>query len=119
MFLIAAAIHILPVSGVLGADQLARLYGIVVADPNLAILMRHRAVLLCLFGAFWAAAAFIPSLQRAAFITGFVSTGSFLLIAWMTGDYNAQVQRVFTADLIAISCLVIGLAAYVYAHRTG
>ena len=119
MLLIVAVIHLLPLSGVLGADQLARLYGISFAEPNMAILMRHRAVLFGLLGAFLAAAAFIPPLQPAAFIAGFVSVGSFLLIAWMVGGYNEQIGRVFTADLVAVACLVIGLAAFAYAHRAG
>ena len=117
MLLIAAVIHLLPISGVFGADQLARLYGISFAEPNVVILMRHRAVLFGLLGAFLAVAAFVPSLQPVAFIAGFVSVGSFLLIAWMVGGYNAQIGRVFTADLVAIACLVIGLAAFAYAHR--
>jgi hypothetical protein len=119
MLLIVAVIHLLPLSGVLGADQLARLYGISFAEPNMAILMRHRAVLFGLLGAFLAAAAFIPSLQPAAFMAGFVSVGSFLLIAWLVGDYNAEIGRVFTADLVAAVCLVLGLVALAYAHRAG
>jgi hypothetical protein len=119
MLLIVAVIHLLPLSGVLGADQLARLYGISFAEPNMAILMRHRAVLFGLLGAFLAAAAFVPSLQPAAFIAGFVSVGSFLLIAWLVGGYNARIGRVFTADLVAAVCLVIGLGAFACARRAG
>ena len=43
-------IHLLPLSGVLSADQLASLYGLSFSEPNLAILMRHRAVLFGLLG---------------------------------------------------------------------
>lgn len=119
MLLLVAVIHLLPVSGALGADQLAKLYGVSAAEPNLAILMRHRAVLFGLLGALLAVAAFVPSPQPLAFIAGFVSVGSFLLIAWLVGGYNAQVARVFTADLVALICLVVGVAAYAYAQRAG
>jgi hypothetical protein len=54
MFLVVAIIHLLPVSGVFGAKRLAALYGISFNDPNQAILMRHRAVLFGLLGAFLA-----------------------------------------------------------------
>jgi hypothetical protein len=37
----------------------------------------------------------------------------------MVGGYNAQIGRVFTADLVAAVCLVIGLAALAYASRAG
>jgi hypothetical protein len=119
MLLVVAAIHILPLSGVLGADQLAKLYGVSASEPNLAILMRHRAVLFGLLGALLAVAAFVPALQLVAFVAGFVSVGSFLLIAWLVGGYNAQVARVFTADLVAAACLVIGVVAYAGGQRAG
>jgi hypothetical protein len=119
MLLVAAVIHLLPVPGVLGADRLAALYGIPIADPNLAILLRHRAVLFGVLGALLAAAAFIPSLQPAAFVAGFTSVVSFLVIARGVGGYNAQVARVFAADVVALVCLVIGLVAYVSSRRSG
>lgn len=112
MLLLVAAIHILPLAGVLGAEQIARLYGISASEPNLAILMRHRAVLFGLIGALLMFAAFKPALQPVAFVAGFVSVGSFLLLAWLTGGYNAQVGRVVAADLVATACLVVGMVAY-------
>jgi len=45
MFIIVGIIHVLPVSGVLSSSRLTALYGRSFSDPNLAILMRHRAVL--------------------------------------------------------------------------
>ncbi len=106
--LITGVIHLLPLSGVLGAEQLARLYGMPFGEPNLQILMRHRAVLFGLLGAFLIAAAFMPTLQTAAFIAGFASVVSFLWLAWSVGGYNAQISRVVVADLVALVCLVIG-----------
>lgn len=113
MFLVVAVIHLLPVSGVLGAKRLAALYGISFDDPNLAILMRHRAVLFGLLGAFLAAAAFRPALQPAGFIAGFVSVVSYPYLAWSTGSFNANLRRVLVADLVALACLVAGAVAWV------
>ena len=105
---ITGVIHLLPLSGVLGAEQLARLYGMPFDEPNLEILMRHRAVLFGLLGAFLIAAAFMPALQPAAFIAGFASVVSFLWLAWSVGGYNPQISRVVVADVVALVCLVIG-----------
>lgn len=110
--IVAAIIHLLPLAGVLGSTRLAALYGLDFTEPNLAILMRHRAVLFGLLGAFLLYAAFRPSLQLFAFIAAFVSVLSFLLLAWSSGGYNAQVGRVVTADVVALLALVIGVAAY-------
>ncbi len=112
MLLVVAAIHLIPVLGVLGAQRLSGLYGIALSDANLLILMRHRAVLFGLLGLFLALSAFRPSLQPLAFAAGFVSVVSFLWLAWSVGGYNAAIGRVFVADVLALVCLVVGLAAY-------
>ena len=119
MLLVVAVIHLLPLSGVLGAARLNALYGLSFEEPNLAILMRHRAVLFGLLGAFIAYAAFRPALQPIAFVAAAVSVISFLYLAWSVGGYNAQVGRVFTADVIALVCTIIGAAVHVVAKGKG
>jgi len=116
--LVAGVIHLLPLSGVLGADRVAVLYNVSIQDPNLAILMRHRAVLFGLLGGFLVVAAFVPALQTAALIAGFVSVVSFLALAWSTGGYNAAIGRVVVADLVALVCLVAGAAAAWWTHSS-
>ena len=108
--LLAGIIHLLPLPGLLGAEKLTALYGLDLSEPNLSILMRHRAVLFGLLGSFLVYAAFKPSLQPLAFVAAFVSVVSFLLLAWSSGGYNTQVGRVVTADLVALAVLVIGAA---------
>jgi len=58
MLVVVAIIHLLPLPGVLGSERLAALYGLSFDDPNLQILMRHRAVLFGLLGVFIMIAAF-------------------------------------------------------------
>ncbi len=111
--ILAGIIHLLPLPGLLGAERLAALYGLDFSEPSLSILMRHRAVLFGLLGAFLVFAAFRPALQPLAFIAAFVSVLSFLLLAWSSGGYNPQVGRVVMADIVALVALVIGAAVYV------
>ncbi len=117
--LVVGIIHLLPLSGVLGGARLAALYGLPFDDPNLVILMRHRAVLFGLLGLFLVLAAFRPALQPLAFVAGFASVLSFLYLAWSVGGYNAQVGRVFAADVVALVCLVIGAAVLAVLPRAG
>ena len=112
MLVAVGIIHILPLSGVLSATRLFDLYGISFDDPNLEILMRHRAVLFGLLGIFLLSSAFLPSLQLAALITGFVSVVSFLYLAYSVGGYNDQVNRIVIADKAALVCLLVGSIAY-------
>jgi hypothetical protein len=114
---IVGIIHLLPLPGALGGARLTALYGLPFDDPNLVILMRHRAVLFGLLGLFLLLAAFRPSLQPLAFVAGFASVVSFLYLAWSVGGYNAQVGRVFAADVVALVCLVIGAVALAVSER--
>ena len=115
--IVVAVIHLLPLSGLLSAERLTVLYGISFSEPNLEILMRHRAVLFGVLGVFLLYAAFRPAVQLLAFIVAFTSLVSFLWLAWSVGDYNAQVGRVFIVDIVALVSLVIGLGAYVVTVR--
>lgn len=117
MFIVAGVIHLLPVSGALGSEQLGRLYGVSLSDPNLVILMRHRAVLFALLGLLLVIAAFRRSLRPAALIAGLVSAISFLWIAWSVGGYNAQLSRVFAADVVALASLLVAAAGQMYVQR--
>ena len=116
MLVVVAIIHLLPLPGVLGAERLAALYGLDFSEPNLALLMRHRAVLFGLLGVFLLAAAFRPEWQPLAFAGAFVSVVSFLWLAWGTAR-NPHVGRVVAADVVALACLLVGVAAYVYERR--
>jgi uncharacterized membrane protein len=103
---VVGIIHLMPVTGVIGNEQLATLYGILMNEPNLEILMRHRAVLFGLLGVFLLVAAFRPALRTLAIIAGLVSVTSFIAIAWSVGGYNDAVNRVVIADIIAIVALI-------------
>lgn len=119
MLLVVGVIHLLPLTGVLSAERLAALYGLSFNEPNLAILMRHRAVLFGLLGLFLVMAAFWPAVQWAAVLAGGVSVLSFLWLALATGGYNAQLARVVAADVLALVCLLVAAAALGLMHYRG
>lgn len=110
--LIVAVIHLLPLSGFFGAERIAALYQIELADPNLEILLRHRAVLFGTLGVFFAYAAFTPSLQPIAFTMALISIVSFFYLCFSVGAYNAAIRIVVIADVIALVCVMGAVAAY-------
>lgn len=114
---LAGIIHLLPITGVLGGGRLTRLYGVAIDDPNLRILLQHRAVLFGLLGALLIAAALRPELRVVALMGGLVSTVSFLVIAWGVGGYNPQVGRVVTADIVAVALLLVAAGSHWYDSR--
>ena len=109
LLIAVSLIHIAPGVGMLGANWLTTLYGLEFADANLQILMRHRAILFGLIGTFMLYAAFARHYQLAAILIAIVSTGSFLLLAWLVGDYNAQLAKVARLDMVALIASVIAL----------
>jgi len=117
--IVAGLIHLLPMVGVLGSDRLASMYGISVVEPNLVILMRHRALLFGLIGALMIFAAFRPIIQPLAFVLGLLSVLSFLYLAWSVGGYNAQLSKVVVADILALVCLAAGASACAYSKQGG
>ncbi len=108
MLLVAAVIHLLPLIGILGAERLGNLYGISFAENNIEILMRHRAGLFGLLGAFLLYAAISGKVQFVALVAGTLSVVSFLAIAFSVGGYNTELTRVIVADVVALACLLAG-----------
>jgi hypothetical protein len=113
VLILVAVIHALPVLGVLGAAKLSQLYGITVQDPNLELLLRHRAVLFGLLAALLAYAAIRPELQRLALVIGSVSVASFLVLAQLSSSYNDALATVVRADWLALALLLVGAVAHV------
>jgi hypothetical protein len=106
LYLIAAAGNLLPALGAISAARLEALYRVPIADANLAVLMRHRAVLLGIVGALLAGAAFRPAWRPIALAAGFASMVSFIALAAAGGDLNPAVRRVAVLDLGLIAALV-------------
>lgn len=112
LLIVVGIIHLLPVTGVLGAGRLSALYGLPFDEPNLQILMQHRAVLFGLLGALLVVAAFQPRLQVLAIVAGLISAVTFIVIAKLVGGYNEAIHRVVVADIIAVACLVAAGVLY-------
>ncbi len=97
--------------------MLSNLYLIDVQDNDLLILLKHRAVLFGLLGGFIIYSAFKPDLQWLAVIVGFVSMLSFIVIAFLVGDYGTGIRKVIIADVIASAGLLIVLGLRWYMPR--
>jgi hypothetical protein len=106
-------VNVFPVIAAFNPNLLNSLYGVDVSDPNLLILLQHRAVLFGIMGGFMIMAAFDSALHNAAFVMGMVSMLAYVVIAWIIRDYNAAIQRVIMIDLVASAVL---LGVYVL-HR--
>ena len=109
LLILVGLINLYPAVGVISAGTLARLYRIDIQSNDLLILLRHRAVLFGLLGAFILASAFKPALQWWAIAIGLVSMLSFVVLALLVGGYGAGIQNVVRADVVASAGLLLAL----------
>ncbi|MDX1497883.1 MAG: hypothetical protein R3352_10030 [Salinisphaeraceae bacterium] len=114
LLLIVGLINFLPVIGLFVSGRMQTMYGVDLSDPNLMILMRHRALLFGLVGGFILLAAFKPDLQPLAFAMGLLSMLGFILIAWQQGGYGPGIAKVVSIDWLAIVLMLIALGLYAY-----
>jgi len=105
LVLVAAAINFAPVLGVVSPERMGLFYGVDLEDPNLQILMLHRAILFGIVGGLLFVTAFHLPLRALGYAVGFSSMVSFLLIAWGVGGYNTEIQRVMAVDVVGIAAL--------------
>jgi hypothetical protein len=105
LVLVAAVINLTPLLGAFAPERMTAAYGVNLDDPNLQILMRHRAVLFGLVGGLLLVAAFHAPLRTLGYAVGFASMLSFLLIAWWVGGTSAEIRRVILLDVIGIVAL--------------
>jgi len=112
LMLVVAAIHLVPISGFLGAQRLSALYGIDVASADLEILMRHRAVLFGILGVFFAYAAFTPAVQPIAFVAAAASLASFFFLAFSASEISPPIRKIVIGDVVAAVCLIGAIILY-------
>ena len=106
----AGAINLMPVAGLAGASALHRLYGTMIRDPNVLLMLQHRALLLGSLGVALLVSIWRTRWRPVAAAAGLLSMGSYVLMAAVIGGYNAALQRVVIADVIAMACLIAALS---------
>ena len=110
VLLLVAAGHLLPLIGVRGTPRLLQLYGVHIEEPNLLLLMRHRALLFGLLGALLAAAAFKPAWQGVALLGAWGSVLGFVLLA--PAGLLPALHRVWWIDVALLPVLALATWAW-------
>ena len=103
---VVGLINIVPVMGVVSAQKLESAYSVAVVGNDMAILLRHRALLFGILGAFILCSAFSPFHQFAAMIMAGVSMVGFAILVLGTGGYNEAIGKVLFIDILGILFLI-------------
>jgi hypothetical protein len=107
ILLAVGAVNLIPGIVALLPERMVGLYGIGVDGAPMALLMRHRAVLLACVGLGLGGAAFVPAMRLPALAFAAMSKLSFLALYLMTPGLTSQLQRVAAVDVAALVLLAI------------
>ena len=107
LLIVVGVINFLPVFAVLSATNLEQAYSVELANNDLIILMRHRALLFGIIGGFILFSVFAPSYQTPAMIMAAVSMIGFLYLAWTVGGYKDAISQIAMIDSAGIVCLAL------------
>lgn len=99
VLLVAAVVHLAPVTGLAGAEALHRLYGVDLTDPSTLMLMRHRAVLFALVGLPLLISLFLPTWRVPALCGALISLSAFLGLATTLPALNPALARAVHIDI--------------------
>ena len=99
-------INFLPVVGVLSPAVLTRLYEVPVTDPDIVLLLRHRAVLFGLLGGLILASVLRKEWRGLAIVLGGISLVAFVVLAMLHPTENEAIAKVVRADVLALVLLV-------------
>ena len=108
LFLVGV-INVLPVLGLFSIEQLQQTYDIRLTDPNLVILLRHRALMFGIIGGLVFYSLWKPHLRDATLIAAAISMLGFLLVLAYEGDFNEALIRIASFDLAGIICLIMAV----------
>lgn len=112
ILLVTGLVHLLPFSLAFFANRIPNSYGVSINDPNMQLLLRHRAFLFGIIGFGLIFSAIKKKYYLAASVVGLVSMASFVCLFYWIGDINAQLQSVMRVDLLVGAALLLITLVY-------
>lgn len=110
--LVSAIVHLTPATGLIGGEAVLRLYGVAIADGNMDLLLRHRALMFALIGTPMLLAAISGQWRGAAILLALINTVGFVVLAWPGTNLTPELQRVMRIDAALILPLLIAGAIW-------
>ena len=115
ILLITGVVHLLPFSLAFFTNRISNSYGVSISDPNMLLLLRHRAFLFGIIGFGLIFSAIKKKYYLVASVVGLVSMISFICLYYWIGDINAQLQSVMRVDMLVGAALLLVTVLY-YRH---
>lgn len=103
---VSALIHLLPLSGVLGAKRLEALYGAPIEDGTVLLAMRHRGAMFGALGLWLVVAIAWPEHRDGAIGVTLACDVAFMALYVMADGVHGKMKKVFVADVVSVAALV-------------
>lgn len=111
-YLLAAAINLAPVLGMLSDAMLNLLYAVPVPSAELSLLLKHRAALFGIVGGFLLTATFLERYRTSAGIAGLASMLSFVALFLLSDVDSSTLRRVMLIDAWVAVIFVAGFICH-------
>ncbi len=117
LVLLVGVLNLTPAIVFFAPERSLSLYAIDLVDLNLAIVMRHRAVLLGLLGIALIYGAFRKEHLVPVIIAALLGKAAFLYLVYSSTGANAEIGRVALFDIGAIAVLLGALGLHLFAGK--
>ncbi len=117
LLVLVGLLNLTPAIVLFAPQQSISLYAIDISEPNLGIVMRHRAVLLGLLGAAMIYAAFKKEFVVPVVFAALIGKAAFLFLVYSSAGANAELGRVALFDIGAVVVLLIALALHRFVSK--
>ncbi len=109
LLVVVGVVNAVPALGLVSAEWMRSAYGLGLSSNDLALLLRHRAVLFGMLGASLVVAAWRPCWRGPTAAANAVSLMTFPILALTAGPVNTALLRVAALDIGAVAALSTGV----------
>ena len=109
LLFLVGVINFVPIIGLLSLDKINQTYGLSVVDNNLAILLRHRALIFGLIGGLILYSVFNTQYQGVAIVIAAISMVGYLLLFGSVGGANQELLKAAKIDIVGIVLLALAI----------
>ena len=112
LLFVAGGINFAPSLLVFLPQKISDSYGITVPNADYELLLRHRAVLFGIIGGLMIYSSFAQRYYSVSVVVGLTSMVSFLVLYFLIGGINEELERVMKVDAVAIVLVITGYCLY-------
>ena len=110
LLVLVGIVNLLPgVVATVSVERAAAAYGVALDGPDLAVVLRHRGVLLTLVGLALITVPWWPEIRTAAIVAGVISMASFVAIVLAGPGVGRPLRKVMWVDVGALAVTAVAV----------